>query len=174
MKRFLLALFLSAAPLLVNVAQAQVPAASPTVVPEGADSPAVLVPDPAPSMPLPYASPGPTVIRGIQEQNNSGEVGDVSLTPAGQNKTHVVIDLRSFSGKPQPAHIHRGKSCDAVDPKPAFILHDVVSLTAHTGRSASIVNYPVSRLLSGNYVVDVHSSDSDPTHDVACGELYLR
>jgi hypothetical protein len=168
MKRFLIALLVVTAPLLAGTAQAQVPSDEAT--------PAAATPTTAPlePMPLPYASLGPTVIRGVQEKNNSGEVGTVALTPAGLNKTHVVIDLRSFPGHAQPAHIHRGKACDSVDPKPAFLLHDVVSTNGHLGRSDTTVNYPMDRLLSGNYVVDVHARGSDSTHDVACGELYLR
>jgi hypothetical protein len=168
MKCFRIALFLMIAPLVASAAQAQVP--------PDAETPAAISPAPAPltPMPLPYAGLGPTVIRGIQEQNNSGEVGTVALTPAGPNKTQVVIDLRSFPGHAQPAHIHRGKTCDAVDPKPTFVLHDVVSTNGHLGRSDSTVNYPMDRLLSGNYVVDVHAPGADQTHDVACGELYLH
>lgn len=168
MKRLLFALIVMTAPLLAGAAQAQVPSDD--------ASPAMVAPDATPAAPmsLPYSSPDPTVIRGIQEKNNSGEVGTVSLTPAGPNKTRVVIDLRSFPGNPQPAHIHRGKACDAVDSKPAFSLHDVVSSGSHLGHSDTMVNYPIDRLLSGNYVVDVHTSDRDSTHDVACGEFYLR
>ncbi|HTV73018.1 MAG TPA: hypothetical protein VME66_04905 [Candidatus Acidoferrales bacterium] len=171
MKRYFIALFLAAAPLLAGVAQAQVPVDTSS---PGAGPLPVRVPNPPPSVPLPYASLGPTVIRGVQELNNSGEVGVVSLTPVGPNKTHVVIDLRSFPDHPQPAQIHRGHSCDAFDPQPALVLHDVVDRTLHTGRSDTIVNFPVSRLLSGNYVVDIRISDTDRTHDVACGELYLH
>jgi hypothetical protein len=148
MKRFFFALFFVFAPLLANVARAQ-------------------------TGPSPSADTAAVIERGIQEMNNSGEVGTVTLSPVGQNQTLVVVELRSFLGRPQPAHIHRGKTCDAIEPKPVFTLHDVVSFSPHIGHSDTIVNYPIDRLLSGNYVIDVHTSDVDRTHDLACGELYF-
>lgn len=112
--------------------------------------------------------------RGIQEQNNSGEVGSVTLSRAGDNATRLVVELRGMpGGRNQQAFIHRGKSCDEVDRKPAFSLKPVSTRDASTvGRSNSVVKYPIERLLSGNYVVVIRGSNTDATHYVACGELY--
>jgi len=105
--------------------------------------------------------------RGIQEVNNSGQVGTVTLFRHGES-TLVVIELHSVpAGRREPAHIHRGRDCDSLDPNPAFGLAPVVN-----GVSRTIVHYSEDKLLSGNYSVNVHASDSDLKHYVACGHLY--
>jgi len=104
---------------------------------------------------------------GMAQQNNSGQPGTVTLFTRGKN-TLVVIALTGESqGRNEPAHIHRGKDCDSLDPKPAFGLAPVIN-----GVSRTLVKAPESRLLSGNYVVNVHSSAQNITHYVSCGELY--
>jgi len=104
---------------------------------------------------------------GMAQQNNSGQPGSVTFFTRGKN-TLVVIALTSESqGRNEPAHIHRGKDCDSLDPKPAFGLAPVVN-----GVSRTLVKAPESRLLSGNYVVNVHSSPQNMTRYVSCGELY--
>lgn len=108
------------------------------------------------------------VKRGISQQNNSGETGSVTLFKRGEKTTLVVVNLsEEAQGRSQPAHIHRGHACDSLDPKPAFGLAPVVN-----GVSRTLVKVPESRLLSGNYVVNVHSSAQNMTRYVACGELY--
>ena len=105
--------------------------------------------------------------RGIAEQNNSGQPGTVTLFSRGAS-TLVVVNLTGESqGHTEPAHIHRGHDCDSIDPKPAFGLAPVVN-----GVSRTLVKAPESRLLSGNYVVNVHASAQNMKHYVACGELY--
>ncbi len=103
---------------------------------------------------------------GLQSQNNSGEVGTVTLFKRGAS-TLVVLALQSAPAGAQPAHIHRGKSCSTLDPVPAFPLANVVN-----GRSKTIVHASESKLLSGNYVVNVHQSLANAKRYVACGELY--
>ncbi|GAC1311174.1 MAG: hypothetical protein NVS2B3_03000 [Vulcanimicrobiaceae bacterium] len=105
---------------------------------------------------------------GIAQQNASGETGSVTLFARGAKTTLVVLELSEEShGKTQPAHIHRGHSCDTLDPKPAFGLAPVVN-----GTSRTLVKLPIARLLSKNYVVNVHASAQHMTRYVACGELY--
>jgi hypothetical protein len=109
---------------------------------------------------------GAGVKLGMADQNNSGEVGTVTLFEHGAN---TLVDLRIFSepaGHSQPAHIHRGKSCQTLDPKPAFALTPVVN-----GRSQTLVHYPLAKLTSGNYVVNVHISQKNIMHYVSCGHL---
>jgi hypothetical protein len=104
---------------------------------------------------------------GIQQLNNSGQVGEVTLFKRG-NDTLVVLRVQSVpSGRSEPAHIHRGSDCSNIDPKPAFGLAPVVN-----GVSRTLVKYSEDRLLSGNYVVNVHASDHALGHYVACGHLY--
>jgi hypothetical protein len=110
---------------------------------------------------------GAGIKRGIQEQNNSGQVGTVTLFRRGES-TLVVLELHSVpAGRREPAHIHRGQECDSIDPKPAFGLAPVVN-----GVSRTIVHYPEDKLLSGNYSVNVHVSETNLAHYVACGHLY--
>ncbi len=106
--------------------------------------------------------------RGMAAQNNSGESGSITLFKRGEKTTLVVVNVVSEpAGRNQPAHIHRGHACDSLDPKPAFGLAPVVN-----GVSRTLVKVPEARLLSGNYVVNVHSSASNMTRYVSCGELY--
>jgi len=105
--------------------------------------------------------------RGMAQQNNSGQPGTVTLFSRGAS-TLVVINLTGQSrGYIEPAHIHRGHDCDSLDPKPAFGLAPVVN-----GVSRTLVKAPESRLLSGNYVVNVHASAQNIKRYVSCGELY--
>ena len=105
---------------------------------------------------------------GLAQRNNSGQVGTVTLFAHGANATLVVLRLASEpAGRREPAMVHRGRSCDAMNVRPAFALAPVIG-----GASRTIVELPPSRLLSGNYVVDVRASDTDPSRSVSCGELY--
>ena len=103
---------------------------------------------------------------GMQQQNNSGEIGTVTLYRHG-SKTQVVLDLKGAPAHAQPAHIHRGHSCDAIDPKPTFPLANVVN-----GKSSTLVPMSEEKLLSGNYAVNVHASPQNIPHYVSCGALY--
>jgi hypothetical protein len=105
---------------------------------------------------------------GMQQQNNSGEVGTVTLYRRGPHATLVVLRLSSQPpGRAQPAHLHRGHSCASIDPKPAYGL-----APAMNGVSRTLVQAPEDKLLSGNYVVNVHASSGQLGHYVSCGELY--
>ena len=105
---------------------------------------------------------------GMSQQNNSGEAGTVTLFRRGAGSTLVVLDISSVpAGRQQPAHIHRGHTCDTLDPKPAYGLAPVIN-----GVSKTLVHAPESKLLSGNYVVNVHSSPQNITRYVSCGELH--
>jgi hypothetical protein len=105
---------------------------------------------------------------GMQQQNNSGEVGTVTLYRRGPATTLVVLQLSSEPpGRSQPAHIHRGHSCSNPDPKPAYGLAPAIN-----GLSRTLVEAPEAKLLSGNYVVNVHASSARLGHYVSCGELY--
>jgi hypothetical protein len=105
---------------------------------------------------------------GVQQQNNSGEVGEVTLFHRGAGSTLVVLHIMSEpDGRQQPAHIHRGHDCASLDPKPAYALAPVVN-----GWSKTLVQAPEDKLLSGNYVVNVHASPQNMGRYVACGELH--
>ena len=83
---------------------------------------------------------------GMAAENNSGEVGTITLFARGPSSTLVVIRLESEPpGRPQPARLHRGHACSRIDPKPAYGLAPVVE-----GVSKTIVTAPETKLLSGN------------------------
>ena len=98
-------------------------------------------------------------------QNTSGETGSVTLTPASDNTTTVLIKLEGAPADAQPAHIHVGP-CAKLDPKPAFPLNNVVD-----GTSTTVVKQPISKLLGGTYAVNVHKSPNDIATYVACADL---
>jgi hypothetical protein len=105
---------------------------------------------------------------GMAEQNNSGETGTVTLFRRGTGSTLVILDIHSEPpGRQQPAHIHRGHDCSSIDPKPAYGLAPVIN-----GISKTLVHAPEGKLLSGNYVVNVHASTQQIGIYVSCGELY--
>ncbi|HVA38137.1 MAG TPA: hypothetical protein VNJ51_11040 [Candidatus Dormibacteraeota bacterium] len=110
------------------------------------------------------AAPPPEKI-GIEGLNNSGEAGVVTLTAKG-NKTLVSLQVEGEpKGAKEPSHIHRGP-CDHLNPVPAYPLNPLVN-----GRSTTVVNAPLSKLMSGNYSVNVHQSVKNLKHYVACGQL---
>jgi len=112
-----------------------------------------------------HAAPPPEKL-GLMELNNSGEDGEVTLSAQGSGKTLVSVSLEGApKGVAQPAHIHKG-NCDRLNPVPAYPLNPVVN-----GRSTTVVNAPLSKLMSGNYAVNVHQSTKNLKHYVACGEL---
>jgi hypothetical protein len=105
-----------------------------------------------------------SVLVQLQEQNFSGEAGDVTLTAQG-DKTRVVIDMASFAANPQPAHIHEG-TCAHLSFQPAFPLNDVKA-----GRSTTVANVPLAALLNGKYAINIHRSAEKMKVYVACGDI---
>ena len=114
----------------------------------------------------PAASAPAGIHRMVMQQNGSGQSGEVVLYPRGA-KTFVVLTVQNApAGSVEPAHVHRGSDCASLDPAPAFALHNVVN-----GTSQTLVAAPITALLSGNYVVNVHESAANLKHYVACGAL---
>ncbi len=112
--------------------------------------------------------PGVGTERGIEQVNNSGQVGTVTLFHRGA-ATSVVVDLKGTdSSRVQSVRIYRGKSCEEFDPgPPVYFLHDM-----RNGRSVSSVKVAEEKLLSGNYNVVVFSSNAKGAASTACGHLY--
>jgi hypothetical protein len=100
----------------------------------------------------------------LQEQSFSGEAGTVTLTAQGK-KTRVVIEMASYTGNAQPAHIHKG-TCMSLDPTPAYPLNNVVK-----GRSTTVVPISLSALLKGKYGINMHRSVKQLKIYVACGDI---
>jgi len=105
-----------------------------------------------------------SVLVQLQEQNFSGEAGNVTLTAQGP-KTRVVIEMASYAANAQPAHIHEG-TCAHLSFQPAFPLKDVKA-----GRSTTVVNVSLKALLNGKYAVNLHRSAKQMKIYVACGDI---
>ncbi|GAC1415994.1 MAG: hypothetical protein NVSMB5_05820 [Candidatus Velthaea sp.] len=104
---------------------------------------------------------------GIQQLNNSGQIGSVTLSNRGAT-TFLTVTLDGVpGGRVEAAAIHRGKDCESVDPKAVYRLSDLKD-----GRGSSRVNAPIDRLTSGNYSVLVYSGTQPSARAVACGHLY--
>jgi hypothetical protein len=111
--------------------------------------------------------PGVGEERGMEQLNNSGEVGTATLFRRGAT-TRVVVELHGTApGRVQSVRIYRGPSCDDLAAKPQYFLTDM-----RNGRSLSTVNAPENKLLSGNYNVVVFSSNTTGARSTACGHLY--
>lgn len=105
--------------------------------------------------------------RGVMELNNSGQTGFVTLFRAG-GQTRIVTALQGTPrGRVQTVAIQRGHACDAIQP-------GIVAKSAdmRNGMSRGVINMSQDRLLSGNYLVVVYSSNMPGARPVACGQLY--
>ena len=112
--------------------------------------------------------PGLGTERGIEQLNNSGQVGTVTLFRRGA-ATRVVVDLKGTeAGRVQSVRLYRGPSCDDIGTSgPAYFLSDM-----RNGGSVSTVKAPEDKLLSGNYNLVVFSSNAKGAPATACGHLY--
>lgn len=120
----------------------------------------------ASAQPFP-GDPGLGVERGMQQANNSGQVGTVTLF-AREPNARVVVELHGTpEGRTQSVRIYRGPSCDELAAAPAYRLADMKH-----GLSVSLVTAPESKLLSGNYNAVVLSSNAPGAKPAACGHLY--
>lgn len=105
---------------------------------------------------------------GIEQVNNSGQVGMVTLLDRGA-ETRVLVHLQGTPpGRAQSVRFYRGHSCeDFVPGGPAFFLTDLKD-----GDSRSTVKLPEAKLLSGNYNIVIFASNTAGAHATACGHLY--
>jgi len=101
----------------------------------------------------------------VAAQNGSNEAGVAILTPTGDkgDKTIVEVKLTGGPAGPQPAHFHTG-TCDKYAPRPLYPLSAV-----HDGKSTTTLDVPMSRLLQGDLVLNVHKSLDDIATIAACG-----
>lgn len=100
----------------------------------------------------------------LAEQNGSGQSGTATLTPLGDGRTRIVMELSNAPDVPQPAHVHPGP-CDDLGP-PVAGLESVVD-----GRSKTIVPLSLSELQAGGLVVHAHESDAEFETSVACAPI---
>jgi len=101
------------------------------------------------------------VVRGIESQNTSGQVGEVLYRSSG-----VVVEVKGTGGKPEAVTINRGFQCSD---QPGPVVANLGTLS--NGSLTAGVSIPRDRLMSGNYLVVVHNNDAGSAA-VACGQLY--
>lgn len=103
------------------------------------------------------------VVRGIESQNTSGQVGEVLFRDGG-----LVVDMKGTNGKPEAVTINRGFQCSD---QPGVVVARLGMLS--NGNLTAPVSLSSDRLLSGNYLVVVHNNDAN-SRAVACGQLYRQ
>ncbi|MDB5043108.1 MAG: hypothetical protein JWN27_3834 [Candidatus Eremiobacteraeota bacterium] len=111
--------------------------------------------------------PGAGTERGVEQVNNSGQVGTVTLFRR-DAATRIQVALHGVSdGRLESVRIYRGPSCADLQPRPTYFLADLKN-----GVSRSSIGVTEDRLLSGNYNVVVFSNNHAGAQTVACGHLY--
>jgi hypothetical protein len=109
----------------------------------------------------------------MKQQNGSGQIGTATLrNVAGGVQVEISI-ANEPHGASEPAHIHTG-SCAVLNPKPYFVLSNVVgghSTTVIT-RTAAPGGVTVATLTKGRYAINVHKSLKDIKTYVSCGDLF--
>ena len=100
----------------------------------------------------------------IGEQKNSGQSGQATLTPEGE-QTRVTLELDNPPAVPQPVHIHEG-TCEDLNPTPRFPLENLTE-----GKSETVVDVPLSELQEGEFAINAHASEDDVETYVACGAI---
>jgi hypothetical protein len=108
---------------------------------------------------------GDTALRlDLTEQNGSGQSGTATLTPVGDDRTKIVMELSNPPAVPQPAHVHPGPCDDLGDPVAA--LANVVR-----GRSETTVPLSFGEVRRGDLVVHAHKSEREYSISVACAPI---
>jgi hypothetical protein len=105
--------------------------------------------------------------RGMQEMNNSGQDGYVTLFKEGESTRIVTAIEGTQPGRVQTVAIQRGKACDEIKSGIIAKSTDMVR-----GMSRGVVHISQDHLTSGNYVVVVYSNNTPSAHIVSCGLLF--
>jgi hypothetical protein len=100
----------------------------------------------------------------LREQNGSEQSGRATLTPLGDDRTKIVMELSNPPEVPQPAHVHPGPCDDLGDPVAA--LANVVR-----GRSETTVPLWLAEPRRGDLVVHAHKSEREYSISVACAPI---
>lgn len=101
----------------------------------------------------------------LDELNDSGITGTVTLYDTGEGKTVVKFDVQGAGGD-HPAHIHQGV-CGDLDPEPSQSLQNIDA----NGESTTIVDVTLDDLLAGNYAVDMHLAPDELGTMIACANI---
>jgi len=103
----------------------------------------------------------------LEEQEDSGQTGTVTLRSDGDDQTLVIVNVTPArpSDEPQPVHVHFGTcgpNLGAVD-KP---LSDITD-----GRSETTVPLGMSAMQDGDHAINVHKSYPEITVYTACASI---
>lgn len=102
---------------------------------------------------------------GLAAEHNSGQTGTVTVFAGPPGRSEIVIRVASVpAGRSETAQIRRARVCPGASTGTRLPLSLVES-----GRSRTAVALDASRLLSGNYIVEVFARDGVR---VSCGELH--
>lgn len=139
-----IAILLALLPVVTAGAQESTPAATPAI-------------EPTPEM--------PRLELELEELNDSGITGTVTLYDAGDDETIVEFDVEGSGGN-HPAHIHRG-TCGDLDPEPYKNLENVDA----QGKSTTVVDVALDDLLAGDYAIDMHLAPDELGTLIACADI---
>lgn len=120
-----------------------------------------------PASPSPAVTPAATMPHlelEMNELNDSGIGGTVTLYDTGNDQTIVVFDITE-AGKDHPAHIHMG-TCDALDAEPQYPLNDVKD-----GTSTTLVDVSLDDLLAEPHAVDMHLAPDQLGTLIGCADI---
>jgi hypothetical protein len=99
----------------------------------------------------------------LAEQNDSGQSGTATLTPAGEQTT-VTLELSNPPGDPQPAHIHSG-TCEEL----GEVVYPLENL--EEGTSETTVDASLEELQNGEFAINAHESEENIANYIACGPI---
>jgi len=101
----------------------------------------------------------------LYEQNKSGEIGTVEISPMNTKTKVVIIMTGKKSAEAQPAHLHLG-AC----PTPgaiSYVLNDVANGVSETVLDTTMANLFTEKELA----VNVHKSIKEAAIVVSCGDI---
>ncbi|MCH7970895.1 MAG: hypothetical protein IH960_07620 [Chloroflexi bacterium] len=110
------------------------------------------------------AAAGTTVTISLNPLNDSGQAGTATLIATGDT-TWVVVNVDAGpGGVSQPIHIHSG-SC-------ATLGGVEIPLTSlENGRSVTVIDSPISSILTGDRAVNLHKSGPEASLYTSCGDI---
>ncbi len=109
---------------------------------------------------------GEGVRLGMSQEGNSGQAGTVTLFDRGANRTLVIVRVVSPPrAGGESARVARAPACGSGGRTAVFPLQ-----TGGSGQFRGVVALATTRLLSGNYIVEVFARPGGAR--VSCGELH--
>ena len=101
----------------------------------------------------------------LQELNDSGVTGSVTMSAIDDERTRVDVSVDPAGHPSMPAHIHPG-SCTDLVPQPKYGLENVVD-----GESSTEIQASLADLLSGGQALNIHMSNEQMDVYSACVDL---